>query len=511
MAVKPNQVQAKQVFAYINDVPTRRVQSFDWASNFTIDSVFELGNDGLVEDAITLVDSNVTMNSNEWGTTDLEAQIFGIFESRPIYASTLVGATVENTTTSIYAAGRGAGGLWTTPATNDYLQIYRFNSQATTNECEYRRISGLTAASTLDGLRITFATALSGVPVAGDVVSLVNKYTITQTTVDSNPCHLVLPHRYSAAATTVMYSVLLPRCYVESLNYNFDTGGASEQNYSLVGEEERLVLNTYGEAQTIAGSFMAYDTTSGSTKGTLTFRIPLGSNASNGEPYAVYAGSKTVATAYITHTVGECTVLASFDIGLGFDTTTPIVYYFANSTKKGYKSLQNIDNSIGKLTKGYLEVWLKYGSGDDEQLQRCTGISINIPLTRSSIEEIGQSRSVAKPLEGLIRNEITLTFNRNDLREYAKLLGNETAFDAGTLSEILMTDLKSSKTNQITVKFYNSQSTHDANTLLKTMTFENCNFIGDSNTTPITGASGVEFNFSSQSINIEGSGNPPQY
>lgn len=506
MAVKPNQVQAKQVTAFVNDSPTRRVQSFDWVSNYTIDSVYELGNNGLVEDAVTLVDSSVTMNSNEWGTTDLEAQIFGIFESRPIYASTKAGGTVANTTTSIFCAGRGAGGLWTAPATNDYLQIYRFNSNATTNKCEYRRISALTAAGTLDGLRITFATALSGAPVVGDVVSLVNNYTITQDTVDSNPCHFVLPHRYKTSATTIMYSVVLPRCYVESLNYNLDVGGAAEQNYSLVGEEERLLLETYGETQTITGSFMSY-----ASNGIVTFRIPLGANAVTGTPYAVYCDYKTVATSVITHTTGQCTVTASFASGLGFDTTTPIVYYFANNTKRGYKSLQNIDSSIGKLTKGYMEVWLQYGTATNEQLQRCTGISVNIPLTRNSIDEIGESRSVAKPLEGLIRNEITLTFNRNDLREYAKLLGNQVAFDAGEISEILMTDLKSSKTNTITVKLYNSQTTHDANTLLKTMTFTNCNFIGDNHTTPITGASGVEFNFSSQSINIVGSGNPPQY
>ena len=121
-------------------------------------------------------------------------------------------------------------------------------------------------------------------------------------------------------------------------------------------------------------------------------------------------------------------------------------------------------------------------------------------------------------MEGNLRNEVTLTFNRNDLREYAKLLGQANSsedagsnFDDGTLKEILMTDLKAVKNANIVVKFYSSQTTHDATTLLKTMTFNNCNFIGDNSTTPITGASGLEMTFSTQTVNIVGSGLPPVY
>ena len=74
-----------------------------------------------------------------------------------------------------------------------------------------------------------------------------------------------------------------------------------------------------------------------------------------------------------------------------------------------------------------------------------------------------------------------------------------------------MTNLKGVKNAVITAKFYASQTTHDATTLLKTMTYNNCNFIGDNNTTPISGAAGLELQFSSQSINIVGSGLPPVY
>jgi len=518
MAVKPVRTQAKQVAAYINGVPTRRVQSFDWASNFTTDDVFELGNAGVVESSVTLVESSVTVNSNEWGTTDLEAMIFGIYEQRNCVGDN-AGNSWANTIATIYIATTGAGGGWGATATaGDYLQVIRVNSTATTNDTEYVVISAVDAPDGNGAQAITLASGnrLTAACATSDMVCLVNKYTIDQDTVDSNPVHLILPHRYSNTATTIMHSVILPRCFVDNLTYNFDTGGASEQNYTMVGEEERLVLGNWKETVSTTGSFMSYNNTTGS----LTFRVPLNSRACLATPYAVYADSNLVTWTgapggTINHSSGAVTVHAYIGGGLSITSAAQLIYYAAIPTahRVGFKGLTNIDSSIGKLTKGFVDVYLGLSSGGtgSEKLLRCTGINVSIPLTRESIDELGESRSISKPLEGNLRNEVTVTFNRNDLREYAKLLGSEAAFDAGTLKEILMTSLKDVKTGVITVYFYASQTTHDATTLLKTMTFTNCNFIGDNSTTPISGASSVELTFSTQSVDIVGSGLAPVY
>ncbi len=89
MATKPTRIQSKQVYALINGIPTRRVQSFDWNSNFTIESVFELGNDGIVEDSVNLVETGITWNSNEWGTTylvymNIEMFVKGLIPQLPL-------------------------------------------------------------------------------------------------------------------------------------------------------------------------------------------------------------------------------------------------------------------------------------------------------------------------------------------------------------------------------------------------------------------------------------------
>ncbi len=506
MAIKPNRTQAKQVYAFVNSTPTRRVQTFDWSSNFTIDSVFELGNAGIVEDAVTLVETGITLNSNEWGTTDLEAMVFGIFEQRNILGDGAVSG-VLNAPTTLFVSAFGAGGDWTAAATGDWLQIIRFQASPTVNDSEYVKITAKSyvAASLSNKLTISSTWPLVAAPATGDIVSLINKYTIDQDTVDSNPVHFVLPHRHLSSATAIMHSVLLPRCYVDSLTYRFDTGGAAEQNYSLVGEEERLLLGSRREAQSVSASFMSYAT------GTAVLRIPIDSLAATGSPYIAYANSNLSTLKKITHVSGEATVSVNFGTGLSLDSTAQYIYYFTNITKVGYKNLTNIDSGIGKLTKGYVTVEMQQASGTLEKLQRCTGIDINMPLTRESIDEMGETRSIAKPLEGNIRNEVTLTFSRNDLREYAKLLGNQEAFDAETLTEILMTDLKAVKNITIVVSFYDSQTTHDATTLLKTMTFNSCNFIGGNQTTPISGAAGAELAFSTETLSIVGSGLPPQY
>lgn len=510
MAVKPTRVQAKQVYAFINSTPTRRIQSLDWAANFTTDSVFELGNPGVVEESVTLVEESITLNTNEWGTTDVEAMIFGIFEQRNIRGDNST-AGVVNAPSTIYVATKGAGGNWANATVGSWIQVIRTNAFPTTNDAEYVQITAKSYATGSLANKFTVSPALTAAPATGDIVALTNSYTITQDTVDANPAHLIVPHRYDSTSTLQMHSILLPRCFVDNLSYNITVDGAAEQNYTLVGEEARKLLGSRREAFTVSGSFMSY------ADGTVVFRVPYDSLAATGSPYAIYAGSNLVksidgASATFTHTSGQVTVQARIGSGLSIDSTTQLVYYFTNKTKKGYKPITNLDSGIGKLTKGYIKVKMKkQTTGTIETLQRCTGVSINIPLTRESIEELGESRSIAKPLEGNLRNEVTLSFNRNDLREYAKMLGEETAFDAGTLKEILMTDLKGVKNMTIIIDLYASQSTYSSSTHLKRFTFEDCNFIGDSNATPITGASTVDLTFSTQSVNIAGQGIAPVY
>lgn len=510
MAVKPDRVQAKQVFAYVNSVPTRRVQSFDWASNFTTDSVFELGNAGIVEDSVTLVETSVTMNANEWATTDLIAQMFGVYEFRNIRGNNTT-ASVANLPATLFIACRGADGIWTNLATNDWIQVIRLSADATTNAAHFCKVQGVTyvSGSRTMRVRLTTATKLPAAPATGDIVALVNKYRITQDTVDANPVHLVLPHRYSSTATTIMHSILLPRCYVDNVSFRIDTGGAAEQNFSLLGEEEIMLLGSRRECQTITGSLGTY--TSGT--GALTFTVPKDSRAAFGSPYMVYVGSNQYkhSTTAITHTSGAVTCSLTIDANLAVDASSPIVYYFTNKTKRGYKGLTNITSSIGKVTKGYVDISMKVGAGVNTKLQRVTGFDLTIPLSRESIDELGTSRSIAKPLEGNLRNEITLAFSRNDLKEYAQMVGDESAFSAGTLTEILMSELKQVKNVEIYVKFYSSQTLHDSTTLLSTWTFLNCNYIGSNSATPISGASTLELKFSTQSIDLLGSGNPPVY
>jgi hypothetical protein len=514
MAVKPNAIKAKQTYAYVGTTPTRRIQSLDWASNFTIDSVFELGNAGVVEDSITLVETSITMNSNEWGTTDLEAMVFNKYQQRNILGDGAVSG-VANTTGSIYVSSFGAGGDWTgqtpAPAVAKYLQIHRFNTYATTNATEFVKILTIRtskAGSMCDVIGLDPAYGLlDAAPATGDVVGLMNAYTIDQDTVDSDPTHLIMPHRHATTSTFIMHSVILPRAFVDNLTYRIDTGGAAEQNYTLVGEEERITLGGRREALSITGSFISYSDTA--TTGSLTFRIPKDSLQTTGSPYIVYAGSNLATAKKITHTSAAVTVVATLGPGLTVDSSTQIMYYATNKVKVGYKGITNVTSALGKVTKGNVVVNLTVGAGTEKKLQRVTGIDISIPLTRESVDELGETRSIAKPLEGNLRNEVTLTLTRNDLREYAQLLGNEAAFDAETLTEILMTDLKSVTDAQIVVKLYNSQTSHIADNLLKTMTFDDCSFIGDNTTTPVSGSGVVELKFSTQSVDIVGNNIPP--
>jgi hypothetical protein len=507
MAIKPSSLKSKDVVGYINSVPTRRVQTLDFVSNFTTDPVYEMGNPGIVEEAVTSVETGLTLNTFEWGTSDLEAMIYGIYEQRNIRGNVNGSGTITNTIGTIHVSSFGAGGHWTAATVNKWLQVIRWNASATVNDAEYVKISAKSYSASLkcDVLALDSSNQLTAPPATGDIVTVINDYTITEDTIDADPAHFILPHRYSSASTLMLHSIILPRCSVDGLTYNIDVGGAAEQNYTLVGEESRMLLGSRREAQSVFGSYMSY------SDATVQFRIPLDCKGITGSPYIVYAGANIATLKRIAHSAGAVTIQARVGSGLGVDSATQLVYYYTNKTKLGHRKVTNIDSGIGKITKDYVEIEMQYGTGTTEVLSRCSGFSLNFPQARETIEELGSSRAVAKTLESNIRNEITLSFHRNDLREFAKLLGSQEAFDAGTLTEILTTSLKSSTDTNIYIKFYNHQETHDSNTLLKTITFEDCNFIGDNNTTPISGASGLELNFSSQTFNIVGSGLPPVY
>ena len=510
MATKPIRTQGKNLYAYMNDTPIRRKQSCDWSSNFTTESIFELGNAGIVQDSVSLVETAITINLFETGSIDPEAQFFNIYEQRNIYGNK---TGIANTTGSIYVSSFGAGGDWSSVAVNSWLQVHRFNSSAISNTTEFVKVSSIryNVASKCNIFGLDPLYSLTAAPATGDIVGLVNAYTITQDTVDANPIFLALPHRYSTTSTKIMHTIVLPRCYVDSYSLRVDTGGASEANFSLVGEEERAYLQNYRETRVIAGSYMAYN----KLTGLLTFRVPLDSDASiSGVPLAIYADSNLVETGGdMLHVASTATYQATFSGGLGIDSSSQIMLVYADTSPKGYKGITNITSAVGKITKGYTAIYFGTSTTDPEKLQRCTSIDISMPLGRESNEELGTSRSIGKPLEGNLRQEITLSFSRNDLREYAMMIDKSSNFDAddGSLNAVLMTSLKDVTTSKIIVYFYNSQTTHSASTLLKTITFENCSFLGSSNTSPVSGSAGLELKFSSQTVSIVGSGLPPIY
>ena len=514
MSTKPTQILSKSVPVNINGSKTRRVQSLDWNSNFTTEEVYELGNSSLVEESVSLVDTAITLNAFNNGSTDNLAQALGVYKQRNVLG---IGecADAANSTGSIWVSNYGAGGSWVSSVSvNDWLEVIRANAHATTNAAEYVKVASIRLAnaaslSTVIGLDATYN--LSVAAATGDLVGLTNNYTINADSLDADPVHFTIPHRYSTSATTIMHTTLLPRAFIDNISYSFDTGGGADENMSFVGEEEIHTLNKFRESHVILGSFMEYTAT-----GTVSFRVPLSSHAAFASPYAVYAGSNlvTVTTSDILHTSGEADVNANFATGLGVDSSTQIAYYYSTSIVsgvKGFKGLTNISNQIGKLTKGYIKIDLRNnGEGTLSALQRCTGISVGVPMGRTSIDELGESRSIAKALDSNLKQDLTLTFNRNDLKEYAKLINSDETFSTD-LYEVLMTDLKAVKDIDIIVYLYNSQTTFDVTTLLRTDTFTNCNFTGQSSSTPISGAAGLDLTFSTEAPSIVGSGLPPTY
>lgn len=498
MPVKPERIHGKQVLAYIDGIPTRRIQSIDYNSSFDTDTIFELGNPGFVEEAVNSVETPITMTSNEWGNTDLEAMMFEKFKVKPI---------ISATATRFTAAGAIMGQTATIASAGDWLQIV---GNGATIIGDYVKVKAITAAAPNYIYSIEGTYPMSAVPSPGYYACLCNKYVITENDLDAKYTDLILPYRYSPTSTNLMYSVLLPRAVVNNLTYRMDTGGAAEITYALTGDEERLVLGSMRELIEAPASLISY-----ATSGTLTVAIPTYNEGRRnaGGKYLLYANNQLATTNQIVNTLISTlgTLHVKLDSGLGLDSTGRYKYFFSRITKKGFRGVQTFTSGIGKLKRGYMDVCLATGNASTTKILRISGVDMTIPLARESLTEMGTDKPYGRQLTNPFKAEVTVSFTRNDLREYALLVNKVSQFDAGTLKEILMDDLKASKNTKIEVKLYNSRITHSANTLLKTFKFTSCNFIGDTTTTPVTGGAGLVFNFSSPNVTITGSGLPPIY
>lgn len=75
---KPVAIKHYDKLAFVDRYIVTRAQSINWDQEITDEDLEEIGHDGIVE---TIVDPNVpttvTLNTNDWGSVDLLAQIFG--------------------------------------------------------------------------------------------------------------------------------------------------------------------------------------------------------------------------------------------------------------------------------------------------------------------------------------------------------------------------------------------------------------------------------------------------
>ena len=63
---------------FADEYVVTHLQTGNWDQETTDEDIEEIGNSGIVETIIDpVIPSTVTLNTNDWGSTDLLAQIFG--------------------------------------------------------------------------------------------------------------------------------------------------------------------------------------------------------------------------------------------------------------------------------------------------------------------------------------------------------------------------------------------------------------------------------------------------
>ena len=116
-------------------------------------------------------------------------------------------------------------------------------------------------------------------------------------------------------------------------------------------------------------------------------------------------------------------------------------------------------NEIGALRQGQIEIYIvdpDSGGASFDNAWRLTGTTISADLTREPLTELGHLGPYDRPLTLPIPLTVTIDTTAGDLRNWAKIAGQLTAYDAdsSTLDDIDLTDLMNKDNLILVAKVY---------------------------------------------------------
>lgn len=252
-------------------------------------------------------------------------------------------------------------------------------------------------------------------------------------------------------------------CFLTSFSFNFPADGVATESYEFEGEHNRFFLNDWKNTLVYKADYSDANTL-----------LISGTNLeSTHQPVLLLENQDVVAelsdtneSITLTDSGADTEVTATDADGSRTFTDGKRYRVIVSGSGNSFSTFSSTPDGIGGLRRGHVLAYLYNPAGNMEQTLRIQSVAIDGDLSREEQVELGSKKPYYRKLTRPINVSLSVEVNETDLEEYAKIVGSETAYDAGTLREIDMDDMLRNSVFELVA--YKSETAHtQANELMR--------------------------------------------
>lgn len=326
---------------------------------------------------------------------------------------------------------------------------------------------------------------------------------ITDTAFDNAIIDTMIQH--SKNGSSLDFSEWNGYLFLTSFSLNYPADGIATESYSYEGDHARFFLNNWKEAITYKADFL----------NSSTLRISGVNLAATHDPILLLVNQTVVSeisdtddALTLTDNGADTEVTGSNEDGNLAFTDGDRFRAVISGSGTTFSQFATTPAGIGGLRRGHIDAFLYNPAGNIEKTLRVQSISIDGDLSREEGLELGSKKPYFRILGRPIDISIAVEVNETDLEEFAKLSGNETAFDANTLDEINVDNYLTD--NVLEILIYSSETDHTFAKELKRLKFIALSVASDDDSTNVSDVVGTRtINLTAENFEISGTSLTP--
>ena len=322
---------------------------------------------------------------------------------------------------------------------------------------------------------------------------------ITDTAFDNAIIDTMIQHSKNGASLD--FSEWNGYMFLTSFSINYPADGIATESYSYEGDSARFFLNNWKESTVYKADFLSSST----------LRISGVNLAATSNPVLLLVNQTVVAeisdtddALTLTDNGADTEVTGSNEDGALVFVDGDRFRAVISGSGTTFSQFGTTPAGIGGLRRGHIDAFLYNPAGNIEKTLRVQSISIDGDLSREEGLELGSKKPYFRILGRPIDISIAVEVNETDLEEFAKLAGQETAFDAATLDEINVDNYLTDSVLEILI--YSSETDHTFAKELKRLKFTSLSVASDDDSTNVSDTIGTRtINLESENFLISGS------